>query len=338
MIKFLCFLLFFPQFSLFAEHVFVDGKEFFSLEEAKSGIKDGSQVFLKAGIYTKGFHTKANNLEIIGEKGVIFDNAAVDHKAVLVLTGKNILVESIECKNIKVRAGNGACIRFEGENLTVRGLYAHDSESGIMTSTVPGYVNIEFSRFERLGSRRGYSHGLYIKADELNIRYSKFLKTKKQGSSIKSRSKKVLIENSIIATLGSVDSRAVDMAKYGELIIRNSILQQGDNSSNSQLLAYGLEKNVEKVFDVNRIELTNNLIFFDREKSNVYIAHRLADEIISTNNIFVGDFNNPKEFIKNNKWYISREKAGLEAYPFLPTLDQLQITLTLIDVLGNSEN
>ncbi|TWX52484.1 hypothetical protein [Colwellia hornerae] len=336
--KYLCFMLFFVQFNLFAEHVFVDGKEFFSLQDAKSAIKDGSQVFLKAGIYTKGLYIKANNVEIIGEKGVVFDNAAIDNKAALVLTGKNILVESIECINISVRAGNGACIRFEGENLTVRDLYVHDSESGIMTSTVPGYVNIEFSIFERLGSRRGYSHGVYIKADELNIRYSKFLNTKKQGSSIKSRSKKVLIENSIIATMDSVDSRAVDMAKYGELIIRNSILQQGNNSSNSQLLAYGLEKKAERVFDVNRVEITNNLIFFDREKSNVYMAYRLLDEFINKNNIFIGDFNNPNKFIKNNKWYISREKAGLKAYPFLPTLDQVQGTLALIEVLGNSEN
>jgi hypothetical protein len=316
----------------------VDGRTYDSFKKARDYIKDGSQIYLKAGVYKEGAYIRANNINIIGEKGVVFDNAAVDHKAALVITGKNVLVESIECVNIKVRAGNGACIRFEGENLTVRNMYAHDSESGIMTSTVAGYVNIEFSRFERLGSRNGYAHGLYIKADELNISYSSFIQTKKQGSSIKSRSKKLLIEHSIIASLDGVDSRAVDMAKYGELIIRNSILQQGNNSSNSQLLAYGLERKVDKIFEVNRIELTDNLIFFDRKKANVLIAHRLADELLIKNNTFIGDFNNTEDFINQNQWYISREKAGLQKYPFIPTLDQRSGVLMIIDAIGEPEN
>ncbi|MFT5294481.1 MAG: hypothetical protein ACI9YH_000487 [Colwellia sp.] len=88
-----------------------------------------------------------DDLEIIGEQGVFFDNAAVDEKTALVLTGNNMLVENIECRNIKVSDNNGACIRFEGKNLTVRKLYAHDSQCGVMTSNNAGIVKIEYSTF-----------------------------------------------------------------------------------------------------------------------------------------------------------------------------------------------
>ena len=89
-----------------------------------------------------------------------------------------MLVENIECRNIQVPDNNGACIRFEGANLTVRNLYAHDSQSGVMTSDNAGTVKIEYSTFERLGSNGqalGYAHALYIKADELIFYKSKII-------------------------------------------------------------------------------------------------------------------------------------------------------------------
>jgi hypothetical protein len=164
----LCFFMLINRVS--AEQVFVDGAEFSSLQEAKVAIRDGSQIYLKAGIYTQGLYIQENDISILGEKNVIFDDAAVDGKAALVLTGNNVLVESIECQNIFVSDNNGACIRFEGTNLTVRDLYVHDSQSGIMTSqNYDGFLHVEFSKFERLGGKaqsRGYAHAIYAKVGE----------------------------------------------------------------------------------------------------------------------------------------------------------------------------
>jgi hypothetical protein len=319
-----------------AEHVFVNGKEFFSLQEAKSAIKDGSQIYLKAGIYTKGLYLKASNIEIIGEKNVIFDDAAVDGKAALVLAGNNILVESIECRNIYVKDLNGACIRFEGENLTVRDLYAHDSQSGIMTNYNDGFLKIEYSTFERLGGKatgRGYAHAIYANVGEFSFFESKILTMGKEGSGLKSRSRKTTITNSLLATLNGKDSRLIDVADYGELIIKNSILQQGNNSSNSQLIAYGLEKRPVNYL-INRIEITDNLFLLDREKANVIIAHKKAAEVLIENNTMVGDFLYPNEFSKSNPWYISREKAKLQAYPYLPSISDLRQLINAISIVG----
>jgi hypothetical protein len=319
-----------------AEHVFVDGKEFFSLQEAKSAIKDGSQIYLKAGIYTKGLYLKASNIEIIGEKNVIFDDAAVNGKAALVLAGDNVLVESIECQNIYVKDLNGACIRFEGKNLTIRNLYAHDSQSGVMTSYNDGFLKIEYSTFERLGGKatgRGYAHAIYANVGVFSFFESKILTMGKEGSGLKSRSRKTIVTNSLLATLDGKDSRLIDVADYGELIIKNSILQQGNNSSNSQLIAYGLEKRPIN-YSINRIEITDNLFLLDREKANVIILQKNSDEVLIENNTMIGDFLYPNEFSKRNSWYISREKAKLHAYPYLPNISDLPQLINTINIVG----
>ena len=321
----------------YAKQVFVDGQSFSSLAEAKPAIKDGSRIYLEKGVYTQGVYLTASNISILGEPGVVFDGATADGKAALVLTGNDVVVESIECKNIAVPDGNGACIRFEGENITIRDLYAHDSQSGVKTSRVKGFVHIEFSKFERIGNRNGYSHSMYIIADELVVRYSQILSTKSQGSGIKSRSKKVVIENSLLASLDGVDSRLIDMAEYGELIVRDSILQQGDNSSNSQLIAYGLEKKARK-FAINRIELRNNLIFFDRTRPNVLISKRLDDGFVSSGNMFIGDLNHPDQMVPYNEWFLSRQDAKLEPYPYLPKISEREKVMTFVRVAGSQKN
>ena len=326
------------SFNALANGVLVDGKPFASLKSAISSIKDGSRIYLEAGTYTEGVYIKASNIAILGEPGVVFDGALADGKAALVLAGDNVEVESVECANITAPAGNGACIRFEGANLVARDIHVHDCESGIMTAGDAGKVEVSYSRFERLGNRNGYSHALYIKADELHFRYSSVLSTKMQGSGIKSCSKKVVVENSIIATLDGVDSRLIDMANYGELIVRDSILQQGNNSSNSQLIAYGLEKKIKREFEINKIVIKDNLIFFDRRQANVLMRSRLEDERIISGNVFVGDFNNPSEFVEGNLWYLSRAKARVAAAPYLPEIHEKNVVIDTIRVIGEAQN
>ena len=326
------------SFAARAEKVFVDGVPFTSFKQAVSSIKDGSRIYLEKGVYTEGVYIGASDISILGEAGVVFDGAAADNKGALVLTGDNVTVESIECVNISVSAGNGACIRFEGTNLTVKDIYVHDSESGVMTASDAGHVVIAYSRFEHLGSRNGYSHALYIKADELQFLYSSITNTKKEGSGIKSRSKRVVVDNSLVASLTGNDSRLIDMANYGELVVTNSILQQGNNSSNSQLIAYGLEKKVNKQFEVNKITIKNNLVFFDRKQANVFVESRLDDERIISGNVFIGDVNNPNGFMAGNLWYLSRDKAGVQPFPYLPTLNERQFIMDRTRIIGEAQN
>lgn len=322
-----------------ADLVYVDGKKFLSLHEASKSMKDGSKVYIKAGRYNEGMYISANNIHILGEKGVIFDGAIIDGKGALVLTGNNVLVENVECRNIYVDDLNGACIRFEGNNLTARNIYAHNSQSGVMTNYNNGFLRIEYSTFENLGGKasgKGYAHAVYANVGEFTFSHSKILSVRDEGSGIKSRSRKTLIDNSILASMDAKDSRLVDVADYGELIIKNSVLQQGDNTSNSQLIAYGLE-NTYNNYAVNRIELKNNLFLLDRQRTNIVLTQRGSEDTVIENNLFIGSLLRNGEYSERNTWYLSREKAKLKAYPYLPTIDELPLLINSIKIIGEQQ-
>jgi hypothetical protein len=76
------------------------------------------------------------------------------------------------------------------------------------------------------------------------------------------------------------------------------------------------------------------LFLLDREKANVIIAHKNAGEVLIENNTMIGDYLYPNEFSKRNPWYISREKAKLLPYPYLPNISDLRQLINTIGILG----
>ena len=73
-------------------------------------------------------------------------------KAAIVVYGGNAVIEDLRCSHIVVPSGNGACVRAEGVNITLRRVHFHDAESGVLTHWRAGRVVIEDSLFERLGA------------------------------------------------------------------------------------------------------------------------------------------------------------------------------------------
>src|SRR5262244_2595146 len=53
-------------------------------------------------------------------------------KAILIISGNNITVQNLEFSGAKVADENGAGIRYEGGNLTIRHSDFHDNEDGIL--------------------------------------------------------------------------------------------------------------------------------------------------------------------------------------------------------------
>ncbi len=73
---------------------------FSTMHCASKAVKDNSLIYFEKGVYRKGLKIVSNSAHIIGEKGVVFDGAVVNGKATLVLSGNDIVVENIECRNI----------------------------------------------------------------------------------------------------------------------------------------------------------------------------------------------------------------------------------------------
>ncbi|WP_375750153.1 right-handed parallel beta-helix repeat-containing protein [Vibrio sp. HN007] len=313
--------------------VVVDGVTVDNMKQAEQLIVNGSTVYLGPGEYARGIHIRSDNVILSGSRGTHFVDAAIEGKGAIITSGKNTTIENIECSKIQVSAGNGACIRHQGENLTVSGVYFHDSEQGILEAPNKGKLLIKNSRFHRLGYN-GRAHGVYTHGGALIIENSRFTSMLSQGHAIKSRSAKTVVRDSVISTGKGRDSRLFDISNGGEFILENSILFQSNYTVNSQVIGYGLEK-LERT-RVNSVKIENNLAIMEREQGNIFIglpsekdAH-IPVEVNIANNILIGKHFDLERWQKDNIYFESRQAAGLDngRLPELPYLDQLREILS----------
>ncbi len=285
-----------------------------TIASAFAAAKNGSTITI-SGEWTAGGALTASNVTVKGNGTAHLKGGAVQGKAIIVTSGQNTTIENIECSNAAVPDENGACIRHQGSGLTVRNVNFHDNQNGILSSADGGNILIEGSTFERNGFNGdgGYAHGIYINGGntELTIRNSKFLRSKLGGHEIKSRAAKTTIENTVIATLDGVDSRNIDIPNGGQVIIRNSVIEQGPNSENSNSVGIGHEG---LTHTVNSVLLENNYIILERSGTNVMLqTPGMPTPVVRGNTIIGGT--NPGG---TNTWYQSRSAAGIAAYPYLP--------------------
>lgn len=299
-----------------ANTILVNGRPFHSLKKVAAALKDGDEIRIGPGIYHEAMILRADNITMIGEGPVIFENATAQGKAALVIQGDWTRIYNIECRHIKVRDKNGACIRLEGKNLLLDNVYFHDSEQGMLTGGTPGLVTIRNSRFENLGANSGQAHGIYIGGGELVIQNSLFIRARNEGHEIKSRAKKTYISKSVIASLDAQDSRLLDIPNGGDLTIIDSVLAQGPYSVNRDVIGYGLEgiKHTS-----NTVILQDNIILLERHAGNTLVHHK--EGVVTPNirnNIIISQ--KPSSIDKWNSVFNSREAAGMPPFPFLPKL------------------
>lgn len=305
----------------------VDGQIYKDLRTASSAIKTGSVVMFGSGMYTNGLSINQDSVTLRGGVGTHFKGAAIQGMATFVVNGNDVVIENIECSEVTVPHKNGACVRQNGRNLTLRYVYFHDSEQGILSAKGSGKLTIENSRFERLG-KIGRAHAVYSHNERLEVRYSRFLSSKDEGHEIKSRAPVTIIESSLVASLTGHDSRLIDVSNGGRLIIRNSVLEQGTQSSNFQLIGFGLEG--MKSSYPQSVTIENNTILAERPRGNVLLGlprdhSRILISI--TNNDIIAESNiydmSKHNLMDNNQFFNDRTSYGIRAFPALPEIEGL---------------
>ena len=290
---------------------------FDSLTSAASSLSHGSTLVIKEGVYRQPLIITANDVTVIGLGHVVIEDTSAEGKAAIVLKGNYSSIANIECRYIKVQHDNGACIRLEGKNLNIDHVYFHSSQQGILSGQNSGQVLIRNSRFEKLGYK-GYAHGIYIGGGELFIDNSLFIAAKNQGHEIKSRALSTIIQNSIITSLSSDDSRLIDFPNGGRLTITHSILHQGPRSKNMDAIGFGLERPPS---EKDLITIKNSSIILERSGSNrfIHFADPGTTRSIENNLIITNEIPNLKD---SNMTFTSRKEAGLPSYPNLKFLNQ----------------
>ncbi|MBL4839002.1 MAG: right-handed parallel beta-helix repeat-containing protein [Kordiimonadaceae bacterium] len=298
--------------------ILVNGHIVRSLQEAFDEVAPGGIIRIGPGVFRQaGILKKKNGVHISGTADTVFDGVAAGNKAAFVIASNDVTIEDIGCRNISVRDRNGACVRLEGTNLTLKNVTFTDSENGLLSGRNSGKILIEDSVFERNG-RAGRSHSVYVGSGELTILRSKFLSSKDQGHEIKSRASRLVIKNCIIASLEGDDSRLIDISDGGIAIIQNNLLVEGANTVNWQLFSFGVERSK---YSTNMLRLEKNVIVTDREGgSEMVLVGKGMPAPIVRNNIIVGKFIK-HDWSDENIIYKNRAELKWPEAPALPDWD-----------------
>lgn len=210
-------------------------------------VNDGDTVDIETGTYLSDVAPwTANNLLLRGVGGFAHmesNGFAWADKAIWVIQGNNTTVEWIEFSECAVPDQNGAGIRQEGLNLTVRHCWFHNNENGILAGELhPSTIRIEHSEFGHNGYGDGFSHNLYIgNVDSLIFRYN-YSHHAHVGHELKSRAWVNMIEYNRFSNEADGDaSREVDLPNGGPSFLIGNVIQQGPQGQNSNLVGYGLE-------------------------------------------------------------------------------------------------
>lgn len=294
-----------------------------SLQKALDRAREGDKIVLAAGEYSQAAQIRVPGVQIVGEPGAHLIGRAAAGKGALVVSAPDVTIEGIECSHIRVPDRNGACVRIQAANTTIRNVYFHDNDEGILGGAPEGKVVIENSRFERNG-RGGRAHSIYISngSRELVFRNNHVISTLGLGHGLKSRAHINTIENNVIAGLEGPESRAIDLPSGGIAVIRNNVFQKGPNSDNDDMVGIARES-IKHVDNDTLIE--GNLFIFDKSGGRV-ISSESPGDITLRGNTIVGTkrIGAPAE-ASANRFFDDREAAGLSPYPALPERTSAEI-------------
>lgn len=238
-------------------------------------VQDGDTVHIDGGIYMNdaakwpkknlkfiGLGTGSNRtrLQYTGDipngKGIwVFETAgACDNPYI-----ENIVFDGAQVSD--ANGGNGAGIRFQAKDLTVKNCKFINCQNGILEgngSVTASNVMITNSEFENNGyqlpndpTHSGYEHHIYIGAstDTLWVENCYFHRPRGQANSLKTRAQRsYILYNLIDEEATGYGSWELNIAQGGLNIIMGNVIIQGTTGSNHGIVGYDAVTNVLEDF------------------------------------------------------------------------------------------
>jgi hypothetical protein len=204
--------------------------------DAAALAQDGDVVRIDPGEYVDCATWRANGLVLEAPDGAahVRDRACAG-EAIWVIGGADVTVDNITFSGATVPDQNGAGIRAEGRDLTVRNSRFFDNENGILAAAVEGStVLIEGSAFERNGKcAANCAHGVYVNGiARLKIVDSVF-RDQRQGHHIKSAASALEVTGSTIEDgPDGTASYLIDVVSGGDVVIAGNVMHKGPQSEN----------------------------------------------------------------------------------------------------------
>lgn len=232
-----------------------------------------------------------NGLVLVGVNGRPRLDAAgqsAQGKAIWVITGHDTTIDNLEFVNARVNDRNGAGIRQEGRNLTVRNSVFRDNENGILANDVAAStITIENSEFDHNGYGDGLSHNLYIgRVDRLVFRWN-WSHRAVVGHLLKSRARENhILYNRLTGESGSSESYEINLPNGGLSFVIGNLVEQPSTTQNGAMLDYLSESGPNADL---RLFVINNTFVNNRGSGTfLQIGAGTGTPVVVRNNIFFG--------------------------------------------------
>lgn len=267
------------------------GQKYTKPSAAATAARAGDVVRIAAGDYRGDVATwKANNLTICGTGGrarLFADGKSAGGKAIWVITGSDITIDSMEFHKAKVKDKNGAGIRAEHKSGDLRIINSgfFDNENGILTAKGPITLTIERSEFARnsAANTSGQTHNIYVGAIDRVSASGSFFHESRYGHNFKSRAKVSVLENNYLMDgSAGMSSYLADFPNGGEVVLRGNLLQKGPKAPNRVAIAYGAEG---QRWPDNTLQMVHNTVVMTRPNSTFLRAMPWTQSVTMKANI-----------------------------------------------------
>jgi hypothetical protein len=222
------------------------GQTYSTIAAAVNASAEGDTIDVQAGTYQNDFFYISHSLTlqaVNGEAHIVANGQGLAGKAAIIVNGANVAINGFEVSGVAVDDKNGAAIRYEGGNLSLTDDYFHDNQEGLLGNSddPSGTISVHHSEFAFNGDGSGFTHNFYAGAVASVSIDNSYFHDAIVGHEIKSRAASTTVTNSRIFDNNSTASYSIDAPNGGNVTISGNQIEQGPNSENSAIFAYGEE-------------------------------------------------------------------------------------------------
>lgn len=208
--------------------------------------RDGDTILIPPGDYTAQAAVWPQSRLTIKATGpgvrFVAAGAHAQGKAIWVVQGHQVVIEGITFEGAVVPDHNGAGIRHEGGDLTLRGCRFFHNQMGVLTAATPYHLAVEDCEFAFQRSEGAISHGLYVGAMKSLSVLGSYFHDGERGHLIKSRAGVNHIHhNRLDDGPAGQASYELDLPNGGIGHVVGNVIRQSARTQNRALVAFGME-------------------------------------------------------------------------------------------------
>jgi hypothetical protein len=221
-------------------------QQYVTIAAAVAASQSGDVITVQAGTYTNDWLNIDHDLTLTAQGGWVklVTNQAQppDGKAYITESG-NVTISGFDISGVTVPDANGAGVRYQGGNLTLDNVFIHDNQEGLLgAADLSGSITITNSEFARNGlGGDGHTHAIYVGPVSNFTLTNSYIHDTNIGHEVKSRAQNNVITGNRIFDNDASASYSINLPNGGTATITGNVIQQGPNSQNPAILAYGEE-------------------------------------------------------------------------------------------------